>query len=142
MKIDRKILAIGIPLIDRQHAEYADLVDKVFEMATGGGVSRQTLSAEVNAVIKYAVEHFDAEEYIMLSANYPAYAEHREKHNEFRSKTDALIAEWGSGMDTDAFTIRLSRYLIEWFCDQVQNDDRKMAIFLNKHRTEGKGRLA
>lgn len=132
MKLDREVLVTGIPLIDRQHAEYADLVDRFCVMADRGGVSRQLLSAEVSAVIKYAVEHFDAEEYLMRSASYPAYVEHRDKHNVFRTKTDALIGEWESGLDTDTFIIRLSRWLIEWFCDQVQNDDRKLALFLSR----------
>lgn len=134
---DRALLVTGIPLIDRQHAEYADLVDKLFEMANRGGVNRQALSAEVDAVIRYAVEHFDAEEYLMRSANYPALAEHSQKHNVFRVKTDRLVAEWEDGLDADEFTIRLSRWLIEWFCDQVQNDDRKLAVFLNKTMPDG-----
>ncbi|MDD4101022.1 MAG: hemerythrin domain-containing protein, partial [Kiritimatiellae bacterium] len=136
MNIDRAMLSTGIPLIDRQHAEYADLVDKLFAMAHKGGVNRQILSVEVDAVIKYAVEHFDAEECLMRSENYPAFAEHSGKHNVFRVKTDSLVAEWADGLDTDAFTIRLSRWLIEWFCDQVQNDDRKLAIFLTRLRDQ------
>ncbi len=135
--LDRTVLMTGIPLIDRQHAEYADLVDKLFVMANRGGVNRQTLSAEVDAVIKYAVEHFDAEEYLMRSANYPALEEHSRKHNVFRVKTDRLVAEWKDGLNADEFTVRLSRWLIEWFCDQVQNDDRKLAVFLNKTKPGG-----
>lgn len=130
MKIDKQLLITGIPLIDKQHEEYADLVDRLFELAVHGNVDRQTLSREVSAIIKYAVEHFDTEEYIMRSREYPAYAEHRSKHNIFRDRTDTLTLVSEGDMDLDGYTITLSKWLIEWFCEQVQTDDKKLAVFL------------
>lgn len=135
IKFDRRLLITGIPLIDRQHAEYADLVEKMFAMALRGGVSRRELSGAMNAVLKYAMEHFDAEELIMLTRQYPAYAEHRAKHNIFRDRTDLLSAGLDDKTDIDKFTVQMSRWLIEWFCDQVQTDDMKLAAFLTQSRT-------
>ena len=122
----------GIPLIDKQHKEYADLVDRLFGLTARGNVARQTLSREAGAVLKYAVEHFDAEEYIMRSQQYPAYAEHRSKHNIFRDRTDTLATDVEGDMDIDGYTVTLSKWLIEWFCDQVQTDDKKLAVFLKR----------
>lgn len=132
IKFDHELLVTGIPLIDRQHQEYASLVDQLFVMARCGNVSRTALSAKVDAVLKYAVEHFDAEEHLMHSVNYPAYTEHRAKHNIFRAKTDTLLVEINDDLDTDTFTIRLSRWLIEWFCVHVQAEDLKLATFLKR----------
>ncbi len=135
IKFDRRLLVTGVPLIDRQHAEYADLVEKMFAMALRGGVSRRELSGAMDAVLKYAMEHFDAEELVMLEHQYPAYAEHRAKHNIFRDRTDLLSAGMADLTDMDTFIVRLSRWLIEWFCDQVQTDDLKLAAFLTHSRT-------
>ena len=132
MKIDRQLLITGIPLIDRQHDEYADLVDRLFEVAMRGNVARETLFRERSAVIKYAIEHFDAEEQLMRAEKYPAYEKHRAKHGIFRDWTDTLSADFEGEVDLDDYTLSLSRWLIEWFCDQVQTDDLKMAAFLKR----------
>ena len=131
MKIDRQRIRTGIPLIDNQHEAYADLVDTFFAMAMRGNVPKSTLSHEIGKILNYALEHFDAEEHIMLQQKYPAYAEHRAKHTVFRDKSDTLIADSERAHDLDAYTMTLSKWLIEWFCDQVQNDDRKLAAFLS-----------
>jgi hemerythrin len=87
---------------------------------------------ETREVVKYAMEHFDAEEALMRSRKYPAYEEHLAKHNVFRDWTDTLATELEGETDLDEYTIRLSKWLIEWFCDQVLTDDRKLAAFLKK----------
>ena len=132
MKIDRQLLITGIPLIDRQHEEYADLVDRLFELAMRGNVARETLFRERCAVMKYAIEHFDAEEQLMRAEKYPAYENHRAKHAIFRDWTDTWSSDFEGEVDLDEYTMSLSRWLIEWFCDQVQTDDLKMAVFLKR----------
>jgi len=132
MRTDRQALITGIPLIDRQHEEYADLVDRVFELASQGNVSREALSRESSEAIRYAVEHFDAEEHLMRAHEYPAYEEHLAKHNVFRDRIDILSLDIEGDVDLDAYTLTLSKWLIGWFCDQVQTDDRKLAAALHK----------
>src|ERR1035437_9867242 len=108
MKIDRRFLIAGIPIIDKKHQEYADLADRLFKLAGRGNVDRPTLSRETSAVIKYAVEHFDTEEYLMRAEKYSAYTEHRAKHNTFRDRTDTLVLELEGDVDLDEYTITLS----------------------------------
>lgn len=130
MKIDRHRLMTGIPLIDRQHEAYADLVDRLFDLARQGHVEPQALFRERRAVIQYAMEHFDAEEQLMRAENYPAYEAHRAKHDIFREWTDTLASDLEGDVDLDDYARSLSKWLIDWFCDQVQTDDRRLADFL------------
>ncbi len=136
MKIDRRLLMTGIPLIDRQHEAYADLVDRLFDLARRGNVERQMLFLERSAVIQYAMEHLDAEEQLMRSEKYPAYEEHRAKHDFFRDWTDTLSSDLEGDVDLDEYAKSLSKWLIAWFCSQVQTDDIKLALFL-KHKMRG-----
>lgn len=128
--MNKELLITGIPLIDRQHEEYARLVDQVFEAAERGRTRKKTVLLRTNAVIEYAIEHFDAEEALMLSEKYPKYEEHRAKHNIFRAKTDSFISMLENDIDLDEYMILLSKWLVKWFCDQVQNDDLKLASFI------------
>jgi hemerythrin len=135
--IDTQLLLTGIPLIDKQHKAYAALVNRLFAMAERGDVDRKTLSLEIDEVLKYAFEHFDAEEYIMQSEKYPHLEEHRIKHNDFREISDALCLPPDSGVDIESHLNTLTKWLIEWFCGQVQIDDQKLAAFLiRKSRAE------
>ena len=132
MKSDRDALKTGIPLIDKQHDDYADLVDRFFEMASSEGVTRMQLSDAVDDVIKYAIEHFDAEEHLMMSLDYPHYEEHRNKHDVFRIRTDCCPADVQSTDDVSACAVTIGKWLITWFCDQVQNDDLKLAGYIRE----------
>ena len=129
MKIDRAIRT-GIPLIDNQHDAYVKLVDEFFEMADQGNVDRDELVKAVDGVIKYAVEHFDAEEHLMRSIEYPYYEEHLNKHNFFRSQTDSYVKEVRETSDINTCTVRLSKWLVGWLCEQVQDDDLKLANYM------------
>ena len=130
LRSDRDALKTGIPLIDKQHEEYADLVDSFFEMAEKGDVTRKTLSEAVDKVVKYAMEHFDAEEYLMRSIDYPHYETHLAKHNVFRERTDSCVVDVEKAVDIDTCAITVSKWLIGWFCEQVQTDDLKLANYI------------
>ena len=132
MKFNRDALKTGIPLIDKQHDDYADLVDSFFYLASKGDVTRDQLSDAVDKVIKYAIEHFDAEEHLMMSIDYPHYEEHRIKHDVFRDRSDCCSADVRETDDVDACAVTLSKWLITWFCDQVQIDDLKLANYIRK----------
>lgn len=133
--IDKKDLITGIPLIDEQHEKYAELVDRVFNEAMSEGLKRATLETEVDNVVAYAVEHFDAEECLMRSVDYPHYEEHVAKHNKFRDATSTMVEDMGKELVVDSYMAHLSRWLVEWFCSQVETDDRKLAAFLRKRES-------
>lgn len=127
---DLRAIKTGIPVIDKQHEEYADLVDRFFRMALHGNVDRRKLSKEMGKVLTYAVEHFDSEEQLMFSLNYPQYEEHRAQHDAFRLQTDSWVVEVNSAQDINAITLPLSKFLVNWFCEHVQRDDLKLANFI------------
>ena len=134
MRIDREALRTGIPLIDRQHEAYFGLVECLFGVAERGHVDRAELDKAVAEVIRYAVEHFDAEEFLMRSANYPATREHSAKHAAFREQANNLVDEYRGRTDVDVYAIRLNNLLVDWFTDQVRTDDRQLAAFLKTTR--------
>jgi hemerythrin len=132
VKIDRSLIHTGIPLIDRQHEGYADLVDRVFALCSATRVSRGNLEAPVNQALAYALEHFDSEEQLMRTEKYPVYDEHVARHNFFREQADQFAAELAAEPLAEDFTVRLARLLLTWFCGHVQTEDLRLAVFLKK----------
>jgi hemerythrin len=132
MRIDHKEFLTGVPAIDRQHEAYLALVERVFRLCGGAQVERERLAAEVNAALSYAIEHFDTEEHLMRSVNYPHLDQHVAKHNVFRGRVDDFAAELRCAEPAPDFTTRLAKWLVDWFAEQVQNDDQRLANFLKK----------
>jgi len=136
MKIDRQLFYTGIPLIDRQHEQYIALIDEFFELVERSHVKQPAVDASLNKVLAYALEHFDSEEALMISSRYEGYEGHRNKHDEFRNEADRLSAMNKENIDPDDQLIHLTKWLLEWFYDQVLVHDRALAAFLKRQRQE------
>ena len=132
MKKDHQLFHTGIPLIDDQHAQYLNLVDQVFALIQRSHIEQSTVDASLKRVLTYALEHFDAEEALMISTRYPGYEKHRAKHDEFRAKADQLCAMSKEDIAPDDQLIRLEKWLVIWFCEQTLVYDKGIAAFLKK----------
>jgi hemerythrin len=133
MKIDHELFRTGVPMIDRQHEAYLELVERVFQLCAETRVDRARLAEEVNGALRYAVEHFDTEEGLMRSVQYPLYHQHVAKHNGFRAKVDLYAADVEDArVSTADLTVRLAKWLVDWFTAQVQDDDLRLATFLKR----------
>lgn len=125
----------GISLIDSQHEQYAALIEKLFAACERTDVDKAELDDACREVVAYAVEHFDAEEALMLSLNYKGYETHRTKHDEFREESDRLLAMQAEASDDEShqeLLVQLTRLLTEWFCEQVLVHDQALATHLKK----------
>lgn len=133
MKIDRELFRTGIPLIDNQHEKYLDLLDGLYELCRDAQVERERVDASLEELLNFAVEHFDAEEFLMLGTRYPHYDVHRAKHDEFRNEIDRLSSLGGETMTASHLLVQLTEWLLEWFCEQTQTHDRRLANYLRKN---------
>lgn len=136
MDINRQPFMTGITLIDEQHNAYLDLVEDILKHCLNPDIAIDDIHQEMKQVIKYATEHFEEEERLMQSLDYPFYEEHFSKHNLFREKLDAMLKELETCNNTELFDyaeyqLRLGKWLVHWFGDQVRNDDMKMVHFIN-----------
>ena len=131
MILDSNEYITGIPLIDNQHKQYVNLVNRLIIDHNKGCMEKATLNNYIKEVFSYAVEHFDAEEYLMRSAKYPLYEEHLAKHNIFRDKADWFLIEIDvKELDIKNYVNELYKWIVDWFKEQVLNDDVKLAKFL------------
>jgi len=131
MIIDPNEYITGIPLIDNQHKQYIVLVTKFITTYNKGDMDKATLINYVNEIVAYALEHFEAEEYLMRSSKYLLYEQHLAKHNIFHDKMDEFLAELDvKEININNYVTKLSEWLVGWFKIQVLDDDVKLAMFL------------
>ena len=135
MNINPDDYLTGIQLIDEQHIYYIEMVINFVKCYENGNMTKTKLIKYLNDIAVYLVEHLDAEEYLMRAENYPLYNKHLGKHNLFRAKLDIFREEINKvNLDMPAFFIQLSKWLIVWFKKHAQDDDIKLAKFLNMNK--------
>lgn len=75
----------------------------------------------------------------MRAEKYPHYDGHAARHNVFREEADDFAAELAEAPLAADFAIRLAEQLVDWFCEHVLVEDRRLAAFL---KTTGKAPVA
>ncbi len=135
MQIDHELFLTGNPLIDRQHEQYLRLVDELLNLLEQEVVEQEVVDECLTGVLAYAVEHFDAEESLMVSSGYCGFESHRAKHDEFRDEADRLFAMSKEGIAPDDQIIHLTKWLLQWFLAQTLVHDKGLATFV-KNRAQ------
>lgn len=131
MKIDRQLFRIGHPLIDSQHEAYLDILDELFAIGGEPLSSKIKVEEALDKAIAYGLEHFIAEEHLMESVKYPALAAHRNKHNEFRDRAEALRLA-GKHLSPETFLQEINLWMVMWLCNQIQTYDKALAEYLKR----------
>ena len=122
---------IQIPAIDAQHKRLVELVNHL--IAIQDRVTTDDEMARIlGAMTSYLGEHFDTEEQMMIDHDYPAFASHREEHQDFVTRTAYYIATYqksGALLKKD-----LLYFLRTWLVDHISKTDAAFGAFL---RTDG-----
>ena len=122
-------LVTGNEMIDTQHKELIckinDLLKSCEERSNQSGAARM-----LNFLADYTEYHFNEEEALQESINYPDIKEHKEKHEELRRTVqelhEMLTEEEGP---TDAFVEKVSEKVRDWLYYHIQTFDRSVVEF-------------
>ncbi|QNM05544.1 bacteriohemerythrin [Qiania dongpingensis] len=127
-----KSLVTGSEMIDTQHQELIDRINKLVDSCAKGkekNVAVQTL----DFLMDYTVFHFSAEEKLQEESGYPDVKSHKEQHAQFAKAIEELreMLEEEEG-PTDAFVAAVNKNISEWFVNHIQVWDKKVAQYVNK----------
>jgi hemerythrin len=109
---------VGVELIDRQHRE---LIDRINKLLAGirEGRGREETFALMRFLQEYVVEHFQAEERFMLQNHYAEYAAHKEIHDAFIADLDVLADTLAStGIDSE-LVVNVNQKVINWMVAHI-----------------------
>jgi len=114
--------SVGIQSIDDQHKEIFMLLNKLLEAMKMGYANDVTIQI-IQELERYAVIHFQKEEYFFQRFNYQGSAEHITEHQNFIKKIAVLKSEINSGKMI--LTIELLRFLKDWIDHHILVVDKK-----------------
>ncbi len=120
-------LATGYIIVDKQHRNLFDLVNRLHE-ALLAGKGREEMGPTLMSLAAYTIEHFRMEEGLMTNHKYPGYTDHKRKHDDLVGQVNQLTQDFDAGRLTLPLT--LARFLSDWIRHHIDDEDQKMANWI------------
>ncbi|ABZ84510.1 hemerythrin family protein [Heliomicrobium modesticaldum Ice1] len=117
-------LSIGIGIIDDQHMKLVERVN-AFVDAVECRDDRK-IEETVNYLIGYTIQHFGAEELIMLRNGYDDFKKHREEHNWFIKMVYDVNKELlDKGLSQERLD-QVRELLVSWIVNHIKVSDKRI----------------
>jgi hemerythrin len=117
--------SVGEPSLDTQHRQIIDLLNEL-HVAMQRGVEHQTIRPFLDQLLQYTVNHFQAEEKLLLAHQYPDFAQHKALHDNMRQRTIGLRDNAGLVTGRDLLV-----FLKGWWCGHIQEQDKKYEPYVS-----------
>ncbi len=122
--------SVGISIIDEEHKELIDIINKVVAIKENN-CNPEEVREVLYEMIKYALKHFATEETYMKKFNFPEFQLHRNEHLDFTDQTFANLNKVIMGDYQVAKEIL--EYLKQWLVNHIHGTDRKYIDCFNKN---------
>lgn len=120
----------GNAIIDREHQELIQAVNKLLE-ACNGGKGRSSMDETIKFLNNYVQQHFTHEEQLQERSSYPGIAAHRLFHENYKKTLKEItsrISESGSNITE---LVNLNKH-IRVLISHITTEDKKLGAFLNQ----------
>lgn len=116
---------IGLPEIDAQHRELIETMNALWHSIVRNETAEKQLSL-IDALERYTVAHFGAEETLMRITGYDQIGPHQQSHRQFVDIIQQKKREVGAGTP---LSLDLLHFLRDWLVDHILRADRHYASF-------------
>lgn len=118
--------ATGHAEIDREHQYLFRLVND-FNRAVNEDKDQLVIRGLLDELRDYTQYHFQQEEELMRTYDYPEYARHKKAHDKFIQQIDDVANQLEVGGDMAAF---LLSFLTKWLGGHILGADQHLSAFL------------
>ncbi|XOQ44882.1 MAG: Bacteriohemerythrin [Clostridium sp.] len=122
-------LKIGVPLIDSEHRELCDRIDRLLA-ACNQGRGKEELISTVEFLESYTIKHFGDEEKLQRASTYPKVEEHKKLHDFFTGKIAELKADIQQNGANIATISKTNYFLMDWLLNHIQKVDSELAQYI------------
>jgi len=122
------MFSINMPYIDNQHKKLLDIAND-FHKAVYENKGGESLFKILNALIKYADQHFRDEEKVMEAADYPhdKTVEHKKIHEQLIMDIFRLQQECNQSAEKTIYELEL--FLNSWLINHILTTDKQLAPY-------------
>lgn len=125
-----KAHAVFVPEVDAEHRNLYRMAEEL-QQSILGNADETHVQEKLRALIAATEDHFTYEERLMLAANYPSYAWHKQQHDTVRKRAHEFVPLIESG-DRQAAHLLLE-FLSGWLRDHTGLTDRMMGAYLRNY---------
>ena len=128
-------LAVGVPVIDRQHQELFARTDALLT-AMKTGKSGQEVGELLRFLEAYCVEHFATEAKLMRRIAYPATAQHLALHEHFTSEFAKIKETFAQKGASATVTLSIQSLFCSWLVKHIGSVDKALAAHVTSTKAE------
>lgn len=125
-----KSLETGNAIIDREHKELIQAVNKLLE-ACSAGKGRTSMDETIKFLNNYVNQHFTHEEQLQKQRNYPGFTAHRAFHENYKKTLKEITAQISAVGPTITELGNLNKH-ISVLIAHIKTEDKKLGAFLNQ----------
>jgi len=126
--------SMGVKIIDDQHKGLLDIVNDLFNHASGNEVEEQAYFKEViQQAVQYVKDHFQTEEKLMVATKFPGYTPHKKAHDEFTLTVIKSVKDFEAGKRL--VLEKFAYFLKDWILTHIAVMDRQYADYFKKVAT-------
>jgi hemerythrin len=119
-------IALNIPVIDEQHKELIGWIANL-DAAVRKGEGAQAIGDVLLKLVSYVCLHFDEEERLLLTCNYPDFAAHRNEHDVFVKRLQEIQEHFQDGEELSRNTLE---FMSDWIISHIRGTDQQYVQFL------------
>ncbi len=121
--------SVGVRRLDEQHKKIIHICNKLIEV-NDISVDSEVISSTLNDLTKYALEHFEFEEKMMVENNYPGFVSNKEQHIQFMKKTTTFCLDTMAQSST--IPDEILSFLKKWWVNHILISDMKYKSFFSE----------
>ena len=122
-------LKIGVSLIDQEHRELCDRIDRLLAACTKGK-GKDEIMETVEFLESYTMKHFSDEEKLQRASTYPKVKEHKAMHEYFKGEIAKLKEDIEKNGANIATISKTNYFLMDWLLNHIQKTDSELAQYL------------
>lgn len=122
-------LKIGVPLIDQEHRELCDRIDRLLAACTKGK-GKDEIMGTVEFLQSYTIQHFGDEEKLQRASTYPKVKEHKAMHEYFKGEVARLKEDIEKNGANIATISKTNYFLMDWLLNHIRKTDSELAQYL------------
>ena len=119
-------ISLNIPVIDEQHKELLGWIAALND-AVRKGEGAQAIGDVLLKLVSYVCLHFEEEERLLLTCNYPDFAGHRAEHDGFVKKLQEIQEHFHDREELSRSTLE---FMSDWVVTHIRGTDQKYGPLL------------
>jgi hemerythrin len=122
-------LKIGIPLLDIQHEQLLDQMDKLLE-SMQNNKQKEELRSIMVFLKMYVNNHFNYEESCMNLYKCPVACQNKDAHARFTDVLNNINQKIESNQPLESISSLVQKELLDWFVNHITSIDIKLKSFI------------